>query len=172
MDTPFALITLACLDIEFISVSAFSVSCFQCTQYMIRSLSRQFPSNFTIGAPAGHSVNNTIVGAAISTFVAINTANNRPADPPTPDPEVSARPTRRRFSYYVSGDLVQKSLKTTNERLARSKKKRLEYELALGDLHIASRTPLPTILEAFYNELKATRTFKSYKNDFSRLRVT
>lgn len=75
------------------------------------------------------------------------------------------------ISYYVSGDLVQKSLKTTNVRIARSKQKRLEYDLALGDLHVASKTLLPTILEVFCNELKATRTFKSYKNDFSRLRV-
>jgi len=75
------------------------------------------------------------------------------------------------ISYYLNRRLVQKSLRTTNERVARSKKKRLEYELALGDLHVASKTPLPAILEAFCNELKATRTFKSYKNDFSRLRV-
>jgi integrase len=75
------------------------------------------------------------------------------------------------ISYYVSGGLVQKSLRTTSERIAVAKKKRLEYDLALGDLHVASKTPLATILEAFCQELKATRTFKSYKNDFSRLRV-
>jgi len=75
------------------------------------------------------------------------------------------------ISYYVSGDLVQKSLRTANERIARAKKKRLEYDLTLGDLHVASKTPLSTILEAFCKELKATRTFKSCKNDFSRLRI-
>lgn len=75
------------------------------------------------------------------------------------------------ISYYVSGELVQKSLRTTNERIAAAKRKRLECDLALGDLHVASKTPLATILEAFCKELKATRTFKSYKNDFSRLRV-
>ncbi len=75
------------------------------------------------------------------------------------------------ISYYVSGELVQKSLRTTNERIAAAKRKRLECDLALGDLHLASKTPLATILEAFCKELKATRTFKSYKNDFSRLRV-
>ena len=47
------------------------------------------------------------------------------------------------ISYYLSGKLVQKSLKTKNERMALSKKKRIEYELALGDLHVASKTPLP-----------------------------
>ncbi len=80
-------------------------------------------------------------------------------------------PTSSWISYYVAGDLVQKSLKTTNERVARAKRKRLEYDLALGDLHVASKTRLPAILEAFCRELRATRTFKSYKNDFSRLRV-
>lgn len=75
------------------------------------------------------------------------------------------------LSYYLNSKLVQKSLKTKNERLARSKKKRLEYELALGDLQVASKTPLSPILEVFCKELKATRTFKSYKNDFSRLRI-
>jgi integrase len=75
------------------------------------------------------------------------------------------------ISFYLNGKLVQKSLKTKNERVALAKKKRLEYELSLGDLHVASKIPLPVILEAFCRELMATRTFKSYKNDFSRLRV-
>jgi hypothetical protein len=76
------------------------------------------------------------------------------------------------ISYYVGGTQVQKSLRTTrNERIARAKKRQLEYDLALGDLHLASKTPLPSILEASCQELKATRTFKSRKNDFSRLRV-
>ena len=75
------------------------------------------------------------------------------------------------ISYYLSGKLVQKSLKTKNERVALTKKKRIEYELALGDLHVASKTPLSAMLESFCKELMATRTFKSYKNDFSRLRV-
>jgi len=53
------------------------------------------------------------------------------------------------ISCYVSGDLVQRSLRTTNERIARAKKRQLAYDLALGDLHVASKTPLPSILEAF-----------------------
>jgi integrase len=75
------------------------------------------------------------------------------------------------ISYYVGRTQVQESLHTSNERVAKAKKKRLEYDLALGDLHVASKTPLSAIMEAFCQELKATRTFKSYKNDFSRLRV-
>jgi len=74
-------------------------------------------------------------------------------------------------SYYINNKQIKKSLGTSNERVARSKLKKLEYELALGDLHVASKLPLPVILEAFCKELMATRTYKSYKNDFSRLRI-
>jgi len=74
-------------------------------------------------------------------------------------------------SYYITNKQIKKSLKTTNERIAKSKLKKLEYELALGDLKVSSKLLLPVILEAFCKELKATRTFKSFKNDFSRLRI-
>jgi len=37
-------------------------------------------------------------------------------------------------SYYLEGELIQKSLRTDNERVAVSKKRQVEYELALGDL--------------------------------------
>lgn len=75
------------------------------------------------------------------------------------------------ISYYIGDKQIKKSLNTTNERLARSKLKKVEYDLALGDLHVASKLPLPSILEAFCRELMASRTGKSYKNDLSRLRV-
>ena len=71
------------------------------------------------------------------------------------------------ISYYVGAKQIKKSLRTDNERVARSKLKRLEYELALGDLHVASKLPLPAVLEAFCKELRATRTHKSYKNDLA-----
>ena len=74
-------------------------------------------------------------------------------------------------SYYVNNRQIKRSLGTSNERVARSKLKKLEYELALGDLHVATKLPLPAILEAFCKELMATRPYNSYKNDFSRLRV-
>ena len=51
------------------------------------------------------------------------------------------------ISYYLEGRLVQKSLRTNNERVAIAKKRRIEYELALGDLHAASKLPLPAILQ-------------------------
>jgi len=73
--------------------------------------------------------------------------------------------------YRIEGKLVRKSLGTQNERVARSKFKRLEYELSLGDLEVASEIPLAVLLEAFCQHLIATRTFKSCKNDISRLRV-
>ena len=61
------------------------------------------------------------------------------------------------ISYYVSGDLVQRSLRTADGRIARAKKRQLEHDLALGDLHVASKTPLPSILEAFCQELMRPR---------------
>ena len=74
-------------------------------------------------------------------------------------------------SYYIDSQQFKKSLNTTNERVAKSKLKKIEYDLALGDLHVASKLPLPAILEAFGRELMATRTYKSCKNDISRLRI-
>lgn len=73
--------------------------------------------------------------------------------------------------YYVKGEKIQKSLHTDNERIARDKKRKIEYDLSIGNLHIASQLPLPLILEDFCRYLKTARTYKSYKNDISRLRV-
>ena len=75
------------------------------------------------------------------------------------------------IAYYVDGRLIQKSLRTTNERVARDKKRKIEYELAVGDLQTASKLPLPAILEAFCSYLETIATRKSYKNEISRLRV-
>ncbi len=75
------------------------------------------------------------------------------------------------ISYYVNGQQIRQSLHTTNERVALARKKRIEYELSLGDLQMASQLPLVPVLEAFCKYLESTRTFKSFKNDFSRLRA-
>ena len=75
------------------------------------------------------------------------------------------------ISYYVNGQQIRQSLHTTNERVALARKKRIEYELSLGDLQMASQLPLVLVLEAFCKYLESTRTFKSFKNDFSRLRA-
>jgi integrase len=72
---------------------------------------------------------------------------------------------------HTNDKQFQKSLKTDNYKVAVSKKKKLEYELSIGDLHLASEIPLAVILEVFCKHLIKTRTFKSYKNDFSRLRT-
>lgn len=69
-------------------------------------------------------------------------------------------------SYYLNDKQFQKSLKTDNYKVAVSKKKKLEYELSIGDLHLASEIPLAVLLEVFCKHLIKTRTFKSYKNDF------
>jgi len=73
--------------------------------------------------------------------------------------------------YYVKGEKIQESLHTDNERIARDKKRKIEYDLSIGSLHIASQLPLPLILEDFCRYLQTARTYKSYKNDISRLRV-
>ncbi len=74
-------------------------------------------------------------------------------------------------SYWVNNQQFQKSLRTKHERVAREKLKRLEYELAIGDLQLSSRLPIRMVLQKFCEHLEVTRTFKSYKNDVSRLRV-
>ncbi|NOZ55515.1 MAG: hypothetical protein GXO73_01835 [Calditrichaeota bacterium] len=74
-------------------------------------------------------------------------------------------------SFYLDGKHVRRSLKTTTEKVAKAKVRRIEYELEIGDLQMASKLHLATILQAFCRHLMATRTYKSYKNDFSRLRI-
>ena len=59
------------------------------------------------------------------------------------------------ISYNFEGKRYRKPLGTNNERVAKSKLKQLEYELALGELQVASRLPLKTILEAFCGDLAA-----------------
>jgi len=74
-------------------------------------------------------------------------------------------------SYYCGNRQMQKSLKTSDLKVAKAKKKRIEYELSFGDLYVASELHLPVVLEAFCKHLESTRTFKSFKNDISRLRT-
>lgn len=74
-------------------------------------------------------------------------------------------------SYYLDGKQVKKSLQTSDERTAKNKFRKLEYELTSGELQLASKMPLEEILEAFCRHLAGTRTYKSCKNDYSRLRI-
>jgi integrase len=73
-------------------------------------------------------------------------------------------------SYYLNGRQVQKSLHTDNERVARNKLRKLEYELSIGDLPQASRLPLPALLETFCGHMQAKQTYKSYRKDVGLLR--
>jgi len=61
------------------------------------------------------------------------------------------------ISYYVGGRQIQKSLGTSNQRVALAKKRRIEYECSLGDLHVASELRVSVVLEAFCQHLEATR---------------
>ena len=72
-------------------------------------------------------------------------------------------------AYWVNGKQRQKSLGTKNETVARNKLKRLEYELAIGDLQKTSHLRLATILEEFCQHLRAKHPHKSCANDVSRL---
>ncbi len=54
--------------------------------------------------------------------------------------------------------LIRRSLKTTNQRVASAKKGQLRYELAPGDLRLASKLPLWTVLAAFCRHLQAACT--------------
>ena len=51
------------------------------------------------------------------------------------------------IAYYLDKKLIQRSLRTTNIRAARDRKRKLEHELATGDLHATSKLPLPAVLE-------------------------
>ena len=73
--------------------------------------------------------------------------------------------------YHVNGEQIRQPLHTSNERVALARKRQIEYELAIGDLHVASQLPLHTILQGFCKHLETTEPCKSYRNDISRLRV-
>lgn len=63
------------------------------------------------------------------------------------------------------------SLRTSDERIAKQKLRKLQYEQASGDLELPSVTPLEPFLQTFCEYLETTRTRKSYKNDLSFLRT-
>ena len=71
----------------------------------------------------------------------------------------------------VAGQRLRWSLDTTDERIARHKLKKFEYEHATGDLTLPSVTPLAPFLQAFCEHLETARSRKAYKNDVSYLRT-
>ncbi len=75
------------------------------------------------------------------------------------------------IGYRTGGRTIQRSLHTTNERIARDKKKQFEYELMIGDLQTESRLELTFIIEEYCKHLKARSPHKARSNDTSRLRI-
>lgn len=73
--------------------------------------------------------------------------------------------------YYVNGKSVDRSLRTSNERVARDEKKQLEALSVTSQLHEPSTTRIQSVVQAFCDFLLATRTRKSAKNDMSYLRA-
>ena len=75
------------------------------------------------------------------------------------------------IKYYVDGQQVYRSLKTTVAREAERVKRQIEGEEATGSLVAPSRIALPEFLEEYSRFLSTIRTSKSYKNDISVLRI-
>ena len=73
--------------------------------------------------------------------------------------------------YLIGGKSVSRSLRTSNERVALEKKKRLEALEVTGQLPKPSNTPVEDFLQSFCEFLRRTRTRKSVKNDISYLRM-
>ena len=73
--------------------------------------------------------------------------------------------------YYVGAKRVRHSLRTTDERIARKKLRRIELELLAGELEPRTATPIVPFLEAFCTYLTTVRSDKAYKNDISCLRT-
>lgn len=74
-------------------------------------------------------------------------------------------------AYRRNGRLIQRSLGTRNERVARDRARQIDRELLLNEGEIVSQLPLATIVAAFCEFRRTTRPHKSYKNDLSRLRA-
>jgi integrase len=74
-------------------------------------------------------------------------------------------------TYNHKGKRLRHSLRTTDERAALKKLKKLEGELVTGELESKSLTPIVPFLEEFTGHLATARTRKSYKNDISNLRI-
>lgn len=74
------------------------------------------------------------------------------------------------IQYRVGGKNVQRSLNTTNEQVARKKKKQFEGLEVTGQLDLPSKTPIVPFLESFCAFLQQHRSTHSYKADASYLR--
>ena len=72
--------------------------------------------------------------------------------------------------YYVGGKPVNRSLRTTEQRVALDKKQRLEAFEITDQLAAPSNTPIRACVQSFCDYLGRTQTHKGYKNDVSYLR--
>lgn len=76
------------------------------------------------------------------------------------------------IKYYVGGQQVYRSLRTTNARVAEQARRAVEGDQAKGDLLAPSRIPLASFLEEYCGFLASTSaTRKAYSADVSLLRV-
>ncbi|UCD53528.1 MAG: hypothetical protein JSW27_12910, partial [Phycisphaerales bacterium] len=75
------------------------------------------------------------------------------------------------IKYHVKGSRVQRSLHTTSERVAKTRRSKLEYDLATNGLVMPSETPVAPFLVDYCEHLRTIRTPKSLKNDLSYLRT-
>ena len=53
------------------------------------------------------------------------------------------RGARYWVAFYLNGELVRRSLRTDDERAAKTRLKQIEYELARGEYDPPTRLPLP-----------------------------
>ena len=81
------------------------------------------------------------------------------------------RGKRYYIKYYVGGKQKEKSLRTDSYQVARELQRRCESELAQGGEHpLPTRTPIPGVLHAYVDHIRAIKTPKSAQTDVYYLR--
>ena len=82
---------------------------------------------------------------------------------------------RRGKTWWIDtcsgGRRIRWSLKTTDERIAKRKLRKIQFEQDTGDLELPSETPVDKFLQAYCEHLETTRSRKALKNDLSYLRI-
>ncbi len=82
---------------------------------------------------------------------------------------------RRGKTWWIytcsGGRRLRWSLETTDERIAKRKLRKIQYEQDTGELELPSATPIDSFLQAFCEHLETIRSRKAYKNDVSYLRT-
>ena len=82
---------------------------------------------------------------------------------------------RRGKTWWIytcsGGRRLRWSLETADERIAKRKLRKIQYEQDTGDLELPSATPIDSFLQAFCEHLETIRSRKAYKNDLSYVRI-